>query len=372
MRLGINAYRLKGKRTGVGRYIEYMVQHWDKMLGPSDCQTVYLRDPLGEYRYSLSDKTRFEVLRPRLTASAWENLVLPLKQPKIDVLFGPSYTMPLVYPGKSVVAIHSLSEGQEGLENWWYRNTWARRYRFSARAADAVIVPSESTKQDVHRHYQIPNDKIVVAPQGADDCFKPSDDAGLLAKTRRHYFGDDRPFILWVGTMAQRRNIPSIIRAFARLKKRENIPHGLLLLGGNPLAIPIPEMSRELGVEDSVRHFDIAFKQHTDIVPIYNAAELFVSASSYEGFSLTLCEAMACGLPVIATNCGGSAEVVGDAGVLVDTPTPEALAEAMWSILSNSHGKTELRAKSLQRARSFTYENTASITLETLMKVANA
>lgn len=372
MRLGINAYRLSGKRTGVGRYIEYMIQHWDKMLGPSDCQTVYLRDPLGEYRYSLSDKTRFEVLRPRLTASAWENLVLPLKQPKIDVLFGPSYTMPLVYSGKSVVAIHSLSEGQEGLENWWYRNTWARRYRFSARAADAVIVPSESTKLDVHRHYQISNDKIVVAPQGVDDCFKPSDDAGLLAKTRRHYFGDDRPFILWVGTMAQRRNIPSLIRAFALLKKRENIPHGLLLIGGNPVPIPVAKMARELGVEDSVKHFDVAFKNHKDIVPVYNAADLYVSASFYEAFSLTICEAMACGLPVIATNCDGLAEVVGDAGILVDTPTPEAIADAMWSILNDQQRKAEFANKSLQRAQLFTYENTASITLEAITRVANA
>lgn len=81
---------------------------------------------------------------------------------------------------------------------------------------------------------------------------------------------------------------------------------------------------------------------------------------------------MACGLPVIAANNGGAAEIVADAGILVDSPTPEALAAAIWSILSDPRRKIALRKSSLQRARCFTYENTASIILETLTRVANA
>lgn len=174
-------------------------------------------EPLGDYRYDLSEKTRFEVLAPRLTASTWENLVLPLQSKNIDVLFCHSYTAPIVYSGKRVVAIHSLSEGQKGIESWWYRNTWGLRYRLSARKAQAVIVPSESTKQDVHRHYRIPADRIAVAPQGTDECFKPVEDQAVLSAVRQRYFGDDRPYILWVGTMSQRLNIPSLIKVIPLL-----------------------------------------------------------------------------------------------------------------------------------------------------------
>ena len=372
MRLGINAYRLCGQRNGIGRYIEYMVQYWDKMLNATDRMTVYLREPLGDYKYSVSSKTTFEVLSPPLKASLWENILLPTQSRNIDVLFCPNGTVPLIYPGKRVVAIHNVNEVQSGTNPWWYPYTWGMRYHLSARGANAVIANSESVKREIQQYYGIVEDKIVVAPLGTDDCFRPIDDVECLRQVRISYFGDDRPFILWVGTMSKRRNIPSLIQAFALLKKSENIPHGLLLLGGNPQNIPIDEMARDLGIAGSVVQSDGVFIDHSEIVPIYNAAALFVSPSLYEGFSLTLCEAMACGVPVVATNGGAIAEIVGDAGVLIDEPTTDNLACAMSRILSDAHLSAELRRNSLQRSRLFTYENTAAITLNALRQVADS
>src|SRR5262249_11770517 len=150
----------------------------------------------------------------------WETLRLGPAARRVDVLFGPSYSLPLGFRGPTVVTIHSVNEVQEGTHPWWYPFTFTRVYRASARKADRVIVPSEAVKDDIQRAYGIAAEKIAIVPQGADDDFRPVTDEETLRRTRIEQLGSDTPYAVFVGKLSQRRNIPLLIEAFGSLVKR--------------------------------------------------------------------------------------------------------------------------------------------------------
>jgi glycosyltransferase involved in cell wall biosynthesis len=370
MRLGIDAQRLAGQRLGVGRYIEYMIRHWEKMVAPSDKVTIFVRDPRLVADRTVSDVFEVKCLRPALTGMTWQALVLSREAKNLDVLFCPSYMMPLGYRGRCVVAIHSVNEMQPGSHPWWHRLRYGQVYRWSGRHADAVIVPAEATKRDLHAYYGIPESRIEVAHQGAPDSFAPIADEAVLRATRKRYLGADRPYILFVGKLSQRRNIPILLEAFAALKKREKIPHALLLFGPNHLGLPLERMTAELGISDSVVQTDGNVASHDDLVPVYSAAALFVHPSLYEGFSMTLVEALACGKAAVTVNVPALREIAEGCAILVERPTVESLSDAMWRVLRDPGLAKELGAKALERSRRFRWDECALRTLEVLRRVA--
>ena len=370
MRVGVVARRLVGKPFGVGRYIQYLLKYWARMAESSDTFALYTPRPLNAESVPPSPAFRTVTVRPAVQGIVWENVVLPAAVTDIDVLFCPSYTVPVLYRGRSVVATHSVNEAQPGSHPWWYRFTYTPWYQASARRATRVIVPSRSTLQDVERYYGVPARRVDVVPQGVDDSFAPVDDPALLARTRRKYFGHDRPYILFVGKQSQRRNIPNLIAAFATLKRRDNIPHGLLLMGPNVLGLPIEALVREHGVEDSVVQVDEAFPDHRGIVPVYAAADLYAYPSSYDGFSLTLVEAMACGVPAVTVRRAALSEIADGCAMMVEEPSVAALSEAIGRVLGDRQVHATLRAKGLERARALRWERTARDTLDVLRRVA--
>lgn len=370
MRFGVDAIRLSGQRFGIGRYIEYLLKHWNTLLEPSERMVVFARDPFDKEALGLSDAFEVRVLPSRMGGVLWEHAVLARHWREVDVLFGPSYTVPLNYRGRSVVATHSVNEVQQSAHTRWYDLTWKQRNRMSARKADAVIVPSESARQHVIDVYAIPPDRIDIVPEGVDDSFMPVEDQDVLRKTRERFFGEDRPYILFVGKFSQRRNIPALIRAFGELKRRNGLPHGLLLYGANVHGLPIEEITREAGVSDSVVQINETLADHRDIIPVYSAADLYAFPSAYEGFSLTVCEAMACGTPVVTVNRGAVAEIVNGAAMTVEEPDVPSLADAMERVLRDRELHSSLRAKALERSKLFRFRDCARGTLDVLRRVA--
>lgn len=370
MNCGINARRLAGQRLGIGRYIEYLLKHWVRMALPSDRFSLYVREPLEKNDLQLSEAFMIKLLQPRLTGLLWENLLLSRHAKELDVLFCPSYTMPLRYRGRCVVATHSLNEAQSGTHPWWYKFTYTPWYRLSAQKADRVIVPSQSTKSDIQKYYGIPAHKIDVVPEGVDDSFRPMEDENVLRSIRQRYLGSNRPYILFVGKLSQRRSIPTLMAAFSLLRKRHRIPHALLLVGPNVLGLPLAQLAKDLDITDSLVQTDGRFADHRELIWIYNAADLYVYPSSYDGFSLTLVEALACGTPVLTVNRAALREIASGCALMVEEPTVQALVEAMRRGLFDTELRQDLRAKGLQRARSFRWEDTARRTLEVLRRVA--
>jgi glycosyltransferase involved in cell wall biosynthesis len=372
MRIGINAHRLAGQRLGVGRYIEYMLRHWGGMLAPGESVDLFLRAPLDPSSggFPLAPEIRPRVLRPDLPGTLWENACLRWATKGLDVLFCPSYTAPLAYRGPLVVATHSVNEIQPGAHPWWYRQRYGNLYRHSARLADAVIVPAESTKADVIRLYSVAPERIVVIPQGADRAFVPTENPAGSRAVRERFFGWDRPYILFVGKCSQRRNIPRLLEAYATLRRTARIPHGLLLFGPNHENLPLARLCAKLDITDSVVQTDGRIQAHAELVPIYNAAEVFVHPSEFEGWSMTTVEAMACGTAVVAANRGGLGDLVRGHALTVDNPTAEALTEALGRVLGDDALRADLRRRARARAEGLTWEATTRDTLEVVRRVA--
>lgn len=373
MRLGISAWRLNGPRFGVARYTEYLVSHWSKQLSKNDSLTLYLHSPLEEKIPAAGVPINEVVVTPKLTNAVWENLLLPRACKDLDLLFGPSYTLPLLYKGKRVVSIHSVNEAEAGNHSLAYKLSYSLKYRMSARVADRVIVNSQSTKERVVDYYNIPSDKVDVVWLGTDSAFRPNTahDAGQQKRdTQLQYLGKEQPFILFVGTMSQRRNIPMLMKAFSLAKHRHKLPHSLLLVGRNAENLPLADMARQLGIADCVVHMGGSFASHQGIVPIYNAADLYVLPSESEGFSLTLAEAMSCGVPVITSSRSSLGEVANNYALTLDQITEETLADSIVQVLSDNDLQQKLRQSGLERAKSLRWEVCAQKTLDILRDVA--
>lgn len=369
MRFGVSGWRLSGQPLGVARYTEYILRYWQDMLEPSDDPTVYVCEALAPNRARYFNRYKFQIVRPRLTNALWENLLLPRYAKDLEVLFGPTYTLPLTYRGRSVVAIHSADEAGKTFPEWRYL-PFEQKYKLAARKADRVIVNSYTVKNGIMELYGISPDKIDVIGLAADEAFQPIDDQDLLRSTRLKYVGGDRPYILMVGGLSKRRNIPSLMAAFSNLKKETHIPHALLLVGPNRANLPLDSLARELDISDSFFHVVGRIADHRELVPVYNAADVYILPSSSEGFSLTLIEAMSCGKPVITVNRAALGEVAKGYGVTLEEPTIEAITEALHRILSDSAWRQDVSRKCLERARMFSWKSTARQTLDVLRQVA--
>ena len=370
MNIGVSAWRLAGQRLGIGRYIEYLLKHWTTMLRVDERVAVFVHEPFDRSALNLSDAFSARVIRPRLKNAIWENLLLPRAAAGVDVLFGPSYTLPLTYRGRSVVAIHSVDEVQPGALSRWHQLTYSQKYRLSAQHADKVVVNSRSVGDRVRDIYGIPEEKIEVVWLGADGAFQPIDDEELLKAPRTRYFGYDRPYVLFAGGLSMRRNVPMLIEAFAAVRREHRLPHGLLFVGPNRDNIPVASLAETFGVGDSVVQDDGKFSAHGQLAAIYNAADLYVLPSSSDGFSLTLAEALSCGTPVITVNRAALGEVAHGYALTIDEPELGALADAMRRVLTDGDLSRQLRLKSRERGCQLRWERTAQRTLDVLREVA--
>lgn len=376
VRIGINVSRLSGQRLGVGRYLEYMLKHWSHMLGPGEEVHAYLRKPVPDEtlaHLNLGQSIKLQQVGPKLTGLLWENSSMALRARHMDVLFGPSYSLPLLarVPHKRVVATHSVNQVQAGAHQWWYDLTYGRQHHLSALTADAVIVPCDSTADLVTSRYGVSPKKIVVVPQGADTSFRPLNDPEVARQTRIDFLGEDVPYVLFVGKLSVRRNIPNLIAAFAQAKEANQLPHKLLLMGPNHTNLPLAQICAEHGVSDSVVQTDGKFTHHEDLVRIYDGADVFVHPSWFEGWSMTTIEALACGTATIAANRGGLGDVARGYAYMVEEPTVAALKDALEKVLLDEDLRRELKQLARKRGSSITWEDTTSQTLDVIRRVAN-
>lgn len=369
MDLAINGIRLMGQRHGVGRYVEYLLRHWATMEHPF--ATIRLYTP-GEPDEPIELPARVEhhILRTRFGNTYWEQVTLARHHQPQDLLFCPSYVVPLAARGRAVVTHLGAYEAMPSAFPWHQRLRSRLAYQLSARKAELVITVSESSKANIIRFYGVRPEKIRVIPLGVDPRFQPLDDRAALRQVRQRYFGSDRPYFLFVGKLAKRRNIPELIAAFARFKRERQLPHGLLLIGQNSVGHDIPRLAREHGVSEAVVHAE--FATHSDLPGIYNAADLFIYPSSYEGFGIPVLEALACGVPTIALNNSSFLEFAKGAAYLARDGSVDALYDGLQTVLCSEALRAEMRREGLRRSQNFRWESIARQTLAVLAEVAQS
>jgi glycosyltransferase involved in cell wall biosynthesis len=228
--------------------------------------------------------------------------------------------------------------------------------------AEVVIAPSMAAAEDVRHFLRVERDRIHVIPMGCEPRFHPVADPIRAAALRRRYDLPER-YILFVGTLEPRKNIQTLLRAFAQVTAE--MPQDdltLVMAGGKGWGGEDYRATVEsLKLHDRVRFAGFVADDH--LPELYRGALLFVYPSLYEGFGLPVLEAMACGTPVVTSNRASLPEVAGDATLLVDPTRPEGLAGAMAAILTDSALSQELRTKGLARAQTFTWDAVAQQTI---------
>ena len=237
-------------------------------------------------------------------------------------------------------------------------HTFVRESIKSARYADAIITPSHFTKRELTSLLKINPQKIYVIPNGLKhELFKPRDK--IMAR-RRFGLPLEKKIVLHIGAENPRKNIPTLIKAFYKLRKKANYKTILVRVGETRKSTQ--RLIAAYNLEDSVLQFGL-ISEH-ELPYIYNAADILVFPSIYEGFGLPPIEAMASGCPVIAGNGTSLPEVVGDAGILCDPLDVDALADEMEKLLENEELRRSLCQKGLRRVSRFSWERVAEETIK--------
>jgi len=354
MKIGIDCHNLEGKRTGAGRYLMNLLKYWAKLnLKLKVKSPKFILCFKNNIPGDIPESKNFQ---KRILKSGsnfyFQHILLPkaIKKDKIDVFFSPSYILPLkISQGvKTAVAIHDISyEAHPEWFSWQNRILLCWVSKISAKKADIIFTPSDFSKREILKRYKVNANKIHVTPLAADEKFmrKPS-----IKKEK---------IIFYVGAIFQRRFIPQIIKAFKKIKNK--LPNYKLIIAGPNYSQPFMDIKSE----DSIIYKD--YIQERELVLLYNSAELFIWLSSYEGFGLPPLEAMACGTPVLSTKKTSLAEVLGDYPIAVENPeNVDEIGEKMLKVLNNEHLRKEMIEKGLERARQFSWPQTAKETLKIL------
>ena len=240
----------------------------------------------------------------------------------------------------------------------WFGESFERAHEM-----DLILTPSENTKSDVIELLKIPEERIRVTPLAAHEQYRPLEDTEEVKSVLGKYGIDTNPYLLSVGTLEYRRNMHRLVEAFHMLKQEQKtLDHKLVLVGNKGESWQIIfEAIDKLDLRDDVRW--LGHVPFHELPALMNGAEAFVYPSTYEGFGLPPLEAMACGTPVVSSRASSLPEVIGDAGVLFDPHDVEAMAAALHAVLTSDRLRNELRIKGLTRARRFSWQRTAELTL---------
>jgi len=251
-----------------------------------------------------------------------------------------------------------------------YYNTRNPVWKLNAKGlkkAERIITVSEFSKKDISRYIKYPEEKIEIIPPAVDhNLYYQNRDRSILEK---YGIKENENVILYVGAEEPRKNIQLLIDSFRKLKNK--IPQVKLLKVGMPNYIGVRKkllkQIESLGLQQDV--IFAGYVSETDLAKIYNAVDLFVFPSLYEGFGMPPLEAMACGTPVITSNTSSLPEVVGNAAIITDPYDTEGLAEKMYTLLTDQTLCRSIIKKGLARSKVFSWEEAAKKTLEVYEQV---
>ncbi|WP_048191103.1 glycosyltransferase family 1 protein [Methanobacterium sp. SMA-27] len=372
MRLGILSWILDRQRTGIDNYLYNIVEGMIKEGNADKISLIHYKKSNDKIYSKVNDVTigslPFNLINPL-------NLSKAVRETDIDVLHLPSHMVFQISPFflnlnvKKVLTIHDLIPILFHRDLPLFYKLWGPTLKIIKNRPDHIITDSENTKNDCINYLGIPEDKIEVIYLASDKRFKLIKNKDSIKEELKIKYNIKNPFILCVGTIELRKNIPLLIKSFYKLLNK-GLKLKLILIG-----IPghgfneISHLIKDLGISKEV--IILGYVPINDLIKFYNATDLFVFPSFYEGFGLPPLEAMACGCPVVSSNTSSLPEVVGDAGIMVDPYDFQALTDKMYKILTNESLSVSLSNKSLNQAKKFNWQKTASQTWKIYEKVTD-
>lgn len=368
LKVGIDA-RVMGLRMGGGdTYLRNLVRILPQVASDID-YTLFLTPEQRAISLSGMNNMRRMVVPPT-TLQIRIPLTLPLASAfaGVDVLHA-HFLAPPLCPVPTVITMHDISYER-------YPQLFTRGYVLQYRAimplivrrVASIVTVSEFCRRDIIGRYRVAPEKVVVAPDAVDPIFRPLQDQARLAAVRAAYGTGDR-FLLCVGEIQPRKNIKTLIEAYVRLRRSGAITQKLVIVGKKAWLYDETFAAARTSGYGS----DLVFTGYVpgdDLVALYNAADLFVYPSLFEGFGLPPLEAMACGTPVITSNTSALPEVAGDAAMLIDPDDVEELARAIAALTTNEYLRSVHRQRGFQQVKRYSWETTARTVADLYRRVS--
>lgn len=376
MRIGIDArFLTHTQKGGFKTYSENLIN----ALAEVDAENEYIlyldRPPCATTMLPHSPQVAHRVVPgglPTMGAFWREQVGLAYQAARdhLDLFHAPNLTAPLFLPCPLVLTMHDMiwffpeqfSQSshrplKRRLMAWYYRVV----PRLAAQRAALLITVSAAARSSIVENLHIPQEQIVVTHEAASPLYRLLHDEKQLDALHRKY-QINRQFILALGSADPRKNIATLLDAFALLPPDLRQRHQLVIAWAhNALMAELTTQVQQLGLTNAVRF--LANVSNDDLVALYNAAALFAFPSLCEGFGLPLVEAMACGAPVVAADNSSIPEVVGDAALLFPAEDPAQMALCMEHVLTKPALAATLTAKGLERAASFSWQSCAQQTV---------
>ncbi|RJP24070.1 MAG: glycosyltransferase family 1 protein [Candidatus Abyssobacteria bacterium SURF_5] len=377
MRIAIDATPIIN-RSGTGYYTQKLIE----FLGRADSENQYvLFCPSGYQRHlerpAMFHYPNFHVEQVRIFNQgwqvAWKQLALPRLVRKFnpDIIHFPAFIASLRLDLPSVLTVHDLCyslfpETFSRVHRHYYKYMIPR----SIAHCDAIIVDSLSTRKDLLERVKTKNGSVKTVHLGVDPVtfFKVTDEERRAAV--RDKYALPQLFLLSVGTLEPRKNIPSLIRAFSYGVVAKALPHHLVVTGRRGWLFD--EIFREVGLLNlSGRIHFPGYVDQADLPALYSMAQALVYPSLYEGFGLPCLEAMSCGTPVIASGVSSLPEIVAQNALKVDPLSVDSIAEALNKICVDSDLREQLSEAGIRHASRFSWLTTAKKTLEVYADTRN-
>jgi glycosyltransferase involved in cell wall biosynthesis len=364
VRIAIDASALaKPAPGGIARYVRELVLALARRAGDPETFTLaYRLSRFGDRRHFLPPPS------PRFRSRVFQEPLL-FTLGRADVFHGPDARVPRGSRAALVATIHDLfSATTDAFADERFRRKKRERYADLVRRCALLLVPSSHVARGCVERLGADPSRVAVTPEGVSPEFHaPAAEAVQSVRDRLGIRGD---YFLFVGEQSARKNVVRLVEAFAALRGRSSSLS--LVLAGRPSFghEAIAAAIARLGVDSGV--VAPGFVAAADLPALYGGARALVFPSLDEGFGLPALEAMACGTPVVASSRGALPEVVGDAALLVRPESVDDLRNAMATLLEDATAAADLRARGFARAREFTWDRTAALTLDAYRRAAAA
>jgi glycosyltransferase involved in cell wall biosynthesis len=325
--------------------------------------------PIGTYK---SDPQVTEVVLPGKNILRWDQVEVPkaICKHQIDVLYNPKYSIPIWANCATAWVCHGLD---------WYVMPWASRridrlsHKFLvpryAKKADAIIAVSEITREHVIQYLPIPAERVTTVYSGVDDSFRQVSDADTRDRLRRRY---DLParFFLYSGAIYPPKNFTRLVQAFAKVGPAAGI--SLVIAGGENRFLSAHELKvpEALGLSQWVKW--LGWVEPGQLPTLYQMAEVLLLPSLFESYGLPIVEAMAAGCPVLTADRFGTKEIAGNAALLVDPESVDAIVMGMGRLANEPDLRRMLIAAGRERVHPLTWRRCAQQTLQVLEEIAVA
>ncbi|MEO8434351.1 MAG: glycosyltransferase family 1 protein [Pyrinomonadaceae bacterium] len=361
MRIALDGIPLNQPLTGVGHYTVELAR---ALAAGSPHDRFEIVSPLSFIPLPELSLSNLQLVKASVNVFTrrWWTVGLPgyVQRESLDIFHGTNFEVPLWRKCPTVLTIHDLSMLLFPAVHEKHRTRRARRrLPVMARAADMIITPGESVREEVCERLQVEPSKVVAIPEAPRDLFRPLPQTETLETRERLGIADD--FLLFVGTIEPRKNLPTLVRAFSEVVANGNRSLQLVLAGRTGwLNSDLFELIRGSGVSDRIKL--TGYLCDEDLRSLYSSCRLFVYPSLYEGFGLPPLEAMACGAPAIVSRIPSIMAVTGDAACLVSPENTVEMAQSVVELLNDEAKRRQLSAAGIQRSSQFSWRRTAELT----------